>query len=414
VSSLQIVRRRTLSKSSDHRPNRPVVTRRPETGPCRPGFGREWGLPLTVANMMSEELMPGHRRIHVGLLGLALLFGACGGNPTRPSGSDAATIAGVVYLGGGATKGIHAIDGAPASGLLVTVSGTDLSVAVQPSGYFQLPGVPSGTVRLQFRDGSVNAGAELPNVRPGQLVEIEVQVNGSAATVVSDLRSDTKVSLCHSTGTGEYHSITVSDSAEPAHRAHGDAKVGEKVPGTTAQTFDQNCKVVGPSVKIKKSTNGDDADAAPGPTIVVGSPVTWTYVVTNTGTLNLTNVKVVDDRNVTVTCPGATLAVTQSMTCTGAGTAVEGQYRNLGSVTADSGSGPVSDSDVSHYFGRRPDDTTEGPKVELCHRTGNGSYHLIEVSVNAEPAHRAHGDAKIGEGVPGEAGKVFGAACTIR
>ena len=31
-------------------------------------------------------------------------------------------------------------------------------------------------------------------------------------------------------------------------------------------------------------------------------------------------------------------------------------------------------------------------KVELCHRTGNGRYHLIEVSVNAVPAHMAHGD----------------------
>jgi hypothetical protein len=285
---------------------------------------------------------------------------------------------------------------------------------VQPSGYFQLPGVPSGTVRLQFRDGSVNAGAELSNVRPGQLVEIEVQVNGSAATVVSDLRSDSKVSLCHSTGTGEYHSITVSDSAEPAHRAHGDGKVGEKVPGTTAQTFDQNCKVVGPSVKIKKSTNGEDADVAPGSTIVVGTPVTWSYVLTNTGTINLTGIKVLDDRNVTVTCPGTTLAVAQSMTCTGIGTAVEGQYRNVGSVTADSASGSVADSDASHYFGRRPDDTTDGPKVQLCHRTGNGSYHLIEVSVSAEPAHRAHGDGQIGEGVPGTAGKVFGASCTVR
>ena len=359
--------------------------------------------------------MTSHRRITVGLLGLALfLTGACGGNPAGPSGSDAATVAGVVFLDGGSTKGVNAINGAPASGVVVTVAGTNLSVAVQPSGYFQLPGVPAGTVRLQFRDGSVNAGAELPNVRPGQLVEIEVQVNGSAATVVSDLRSDTKVSLCHGTGNGEYHSITVSDSAEPAHRAHGDGKVGERVPGTTAQTFGQTCNVVGPSVQIKKSTNGEDADAAPGPTIAVGSPVTWTYVVTNTGTLNLSNVKVVDDRNVIVTCPGTTLAVTQSMTCSGVGTAVEGQYRNVGSVTADSASGSVTNSDVSHYFGRRPDDTTEGPKVQLCHRTGNGSYHLIEISLSAEPAHRAHGDGRIGEGVPGEAGRVFAAGCTVR
>ena len=355
------------------------------------------------------------KRYWCGLLWLAsLMTAACGSNPSGPSGSGGATVAGVVYLDGGTPKGIQAITGSPASGVTVSVSGTSLSATVEPSGYFQLQGVPAGNVRLQFRDASVNASTELSNVGPAQVVEIEVQVNGAAATVVSDVRSENKVSLCHSTGNGDYHSITVSNSAEPAHRAHGDGKVGERVPGTTLSTFDQNCKVVGPSVSIRKSTNGEDADSAPGPRIVIGSPVSWTYVVTNTGTINLTNVKVTDDRGVTVTCPGTTLAASQSMTCTGTGTAVEGQYRNVGTVTADSASGAVTAANASHYLGVRPGETTEGPKVQLCHRTGNGSYNLIEVSVDAEPAHRGHGDGKIGEAVPGMTGKVFGANCAVQ
>jgi hypothetical protein len=81
-------------------------------------------------------------------------------------------------------------------------------------------------------------------------------------------------------------------------------------------------------------------------------------------------------------------------------------------VTADSTAGSVSDSDASHYLGQATLPEPVG-KVELCHRTGNGEYHLIEVSVNAEPAHRAHGDGKIGEPVPGSPGMVFGAACTV-
>jgi hypothetical protein len=93
------------------------------------------------------------------------------------------------------------------------------------------------------------------------------------------------------------------------------------------------------------------------------------------------------------------------------------QDRNVGTVTANwnlnGNSGQVSDSDPSHYFGRALDEE-EGPKVQLCHKTGNGSYHLIEVSINAEPAHRAHGDGKIGEAVPGNAGRVFGAGCSVR
>ena len=101
------------------------------------------------------------------------------------------------------------------------------------------------------------------------------------------------------------------------------------------------------------------------------------------------------------------------MTCSGSGLATLGQYRNVGTVTATWTGGTVTDSDPSHYLGVGPAPEEAGPKVQLCHRTGNGSYHLIEVSINAEPAHRAHGDAKIGEAVPGNAGKVFGAGCSV-
>ena len=117
--------------------------------------------------------------------------------------------------------------------------------------------------------------------------------------------------------------------------------------------------------------------------------------------------------DVAVSCPEKTLAVQRSETCTGSGVAVAGQYRNVGTATASSSSGTVTDSDASHYFGQAALVTDEGSKVQICHRTGNGSYHLIEISVSAEPAHRAHGDGKITEAVPGSPGKVFGAGCSV-
>jgi hypothetical protein len=354
------------------------------------------------------------RRILIGASYVALAAAAgCGGSPTRPSGASGASVAGSVYMGGAAPKGIHAISGPPAAGLVVTIEGTNLSATVEPSGYFQIAGVPSGRVRLQFKAASVDAATELANVGPEELVEIQVEVTASTATIVNEVRSVAKVSLCHSTGNGSYHLISVSDSAEPAHRDHGDAKVGEPVPGQSLKVFDQTCRAVGPSIEIKKSTNGEDADSAPGPRVIVGSPVTWQYVVTNTGTVELTSVMVVDDRNVTVSCPATTLAVGGSMTCTGSGVATLGQYRNVGTVTAASASGSVTDSDVSHYLGRLPEEEEPGAKVKLCHKTGNGRYQPIEVSVSAEPAHRAHGDGQIGEPVPDQAGKVFGAACAV-
>ena len=330
---------------------------------------------------------------------------ACGGAsaPTAPSpsGGAGATIAGNVM--------------SPPAGLTVAVAGTNLSTPVESSGDFQLSSVPSGNVQLRFTSSSVSATAQIANVGQEELIQIQVQMNGATATIVNEVRS-AKVVLCHRTESGTYHSIDVSVNAEQTHRDHGDGKVGDPVPGRTNMVFGQDCQPSGASIQIKKSTNGEDADEAPGPRITIGSPITWRYVVTNDGTVNLTNVSVTDDRGVAVNCGGqTTLAAGQSMTCTGTGVATAGQYRNVGSATAASTLGPVTDSDPSHYLGVAPDDDEEeGPKVQLCHRTGNGSYHLIEVSVNAEPAHRAHGDGKIGEAVPGNAGRVFGAGCSVQ
>jgi len=345
------------------------------------------------------------------LVSLSLCFVAvsgCGGGgatPTSPStsGGSGATIAGTVS-GAAAT--------APA-GMTVAVVGTNLAATVEASGNFQVDSVPTGNVQLQFRNGSTTATAQISNVANDEFVQIQVQLNGSSASIVSEVRSAGKVLLCHRTESGTYHSIDVSVSAEPAHRAHGDAKIGEPVPGDTTKVFDQNCRPTGASVSIRKFTNGQDANEAPGPSITVGSPVAWTYEVTNTGTVQLTSISVADDRGVSVSCSSQPLPAGQSMTCTGSGVATLGQYRNVGRVTASWTGGTVTASDASHYLGVAPDEET-GPKVQLCQRTGNGSYHSIEVSINAEPAHRAHGDGKIGEAVPGNPGKVFGAGCSVR
>ncbi len=129
------------------------------------------------------------------------------------------------------------------------------------------------------------------------------------------------------TVTGKYRSDTVQDT-DPSHYF-----------GT--QT----------SIDIEKATNGQDADEAPGPSLLTGSTVTWTYVVTNTGNVPLSNISVTDDQGVTVSIPKTTLQPGESMTGTAAGTAVAGQYKNIGVVTGSDGVQTVSDQDPSHYFG---------------------------------------------------------------
>jgi hypothetical protein len=126
------------------------------------------------------------------------------------------------------------------------------------------------------------------------------------------------------------------------------------------------------SVDIEKSTNDVDADEAPGPLVLVGDPVVWSYVVTNTGDTALTDVTVTDDQLDAgdIDCGGGSnvvagpLAPGDSFTCTATGVAAAGPYENTAMVVGD---GPettdvngdpapqqVSDDDPSHHFGAEP------------------------------------------------------------
>ena len=145
---------------------------------------------------------------------------------------------------------------------------------------------------------------------------------------------------------------------------------------TVTATSSVHCN---PDIHIEKATNGSDADSPPGPSIVEGDAVTWTYEVTNPGDVPLANVIVGDDQGVTVTAvdvntdmfndgdldlddlldPGETWSYTAS------GTATLGEYKNIGTAEGgpvdetgspiDDGDGTpfadVSDDDPSHYNG---------------------------------------------------------------
>ena len=159
------------------------------------------------------------------------------------------------------------------------------------------------------------------------------------------------------------------------------------------------------AIAIEKRTNGQHVTAAPGPQVAVGSPVAWTYLVTNTGDVQLTNVKVADDKGVVVTCPKTSLNPGEAMTCTGAGTAAAGQYQNTGTVTASDSCGvQVSAHDVSYYFGQTSQacvklkkytngddaDTAPGPHIQAgaavawdyavtnCGQAALGSVHVTD------------------------------------
>ncbi|MEZ4984507.1 MAG: SdrD B-like domain-containing protein [Saprospiraceae bacterium] len=130
------------------------------------------------------------------------------------------------------------------------------------------------------------------------------------------------------------------------------------------------------NVDIEKYTNGQDADDAPGVFILVPPtgtvPVTWTYVVTNTGTLDLINAVVTDDQEGVIGIIPF-LAAGESTTLTLTETAIRGMYHNVGTVTAmpvdDNGTptgNPVTDSDPSNYTGIYINIDKEADKSEIC------------------------------------------------
>jgi hypothetical protein len=336
-------------------------------------------------------------------------------SPTGVSRVSFGDVSGATILGSVAGMGTtRTVAGGPGSSMRVTVIGTGISAAVSGGGRFKLSGVPAGEVVLQFSDTNLDASAFVGGVTDGEEVELEIALSETTASIVSETRRMTKIQLCHRTDSGTYHLIDIAAPAEPAHRAHGDGAIGDPVSETDPTIrFNEDCVPTSSVVTIQKSTNGADADQAPGPSVLVGDPVVWTYVVTNVGLVEtLTGIVVADsDPTVVVDCLGVTsLAPGASMTCTATGVALLGPYSNVGTVTALAGTVSASASDASHYVGVEP---TEGPKVQLCHRTGAGFFVLIEVGAPAEPAHLAHGDGKPNGAVPNQPGAVFGPTCGV-
>jgi len=159
-------------------------------------------------------------------------------------------------------------------------------------------------------------------------------------------------------------------------------------PGTSAEndpTWDAGIWIIQPKIDLIKYVNGQDANTVTGPNIPKGAPVTWTYVITNTGNTYLSNVTLTDlvtisgQPNPVPVCswatssdsltPAGVLSRGETVTCTATGTAITGQYGNnatvVGTTVQDDGATPitgkpgvpptVTDSDPAHYFGQEYD-----------------------------------------------------------
>lgn len=129
----------------------------------------------------------------------------------------------------------------------------------------------------------------------------------------------------------------------------------------TEEQKDNNAFLVGhlssvlverPQILLTKKTNGlDISSVANAQSLYVGDPVTWQYIVQNSGNTALTNITVTDSPSETISCPKTTLAAGEVMTCTASGTVQSGLFSNTATARGNHTTGSVQATDSSFYIG---------------------------------------------------------------
>ncbi len=204
---------------------------------------------------------------------------------------------------------------------------------------------------------------------PGEDVTFTIRVENNSVSsdpvtitsIVDDVFGDvsTECVLPQTIGVGGAFECDITRTISSDHTNTVTATGADDEGNEVSDSDDASVEVSNPSITIEKSTGPADADTPPGPEILVGETVNWFYQVTNDGDVDLENLVVTDDQDVTVDCAVDALVAGASTVCTASGTATIGQYANIGTATAsytdaDGDTAERSDSDPSHYFGATP------------------------------------------------------------
>jgi hypothetical protein len=124
--------------------------------------------------------------------------------------------------------------------------------------------------------------------------------------------------------------------------------------------------VINPAININKVTS-DGVSTGDDITVEVGTPITWIYEVTNVGDVGLANVEVIDNQGVTpeldlgesIGAGDGILDLDDKWIYTASGTAIKGEYNNVGTATGEftddlGNTATVSADDSSSYVGECP------------------------------------------------------------
>lgn len=107
-------------------------------------------------------------------------------------------------------------------------------------------------------------------------------------------------------------------------------------------------------LNVQVLTNDVLAPIVGGPTVPAGTPITVTYIVQNIGAVEVNNITINNNQNITINCPKTTLKALESMTCIATIIAGAGENANTAVVTGSASDGkPVHCRDTGHYTGVR-------------------------------------------------------------
>ncbi len=316
----------------------------PATNLCGPGSVLNG---TSLLSFIGGELVPG------GSCTFSVTLAVPGGTP---AGAYVNTTSVINAMSGGGP-----LNALPASDTLLVASGSSLSLS---KSFTDDPTPPGGTATLEFSVDYLSGASTATDIAFTDDLEAALngltavglpmtdvcgpgsQINGSSLLTLSDgslpvggsCTFQVTVLVPEDALAGSYTNVTSEITGNDG---------GESINGAPAS----DDLLVTNGLEFNKLTNGEDADAPTGPMIDVGDPVTWEYVLSNTGVVPATDIEVEDSEGVLVSCPQDMLAPGETLTCTGSGIATLGQYSNVGTASLVAGTRPVVLTDPSHYLG---------------------------------------------------------------
>lgn len=221
------------------------------------------------------------------------------------------------------------------------------------------------TIELEARVDGKRADQEPgPTIAPGAPVRFTYEVTNTGTTQLwaAYVRHDgVGTANCPDRNMGPGETITCSIDTTARAGAHAGNVVAKAWDddGAEARTTDpvhylgsDGSTANGAAIDLEVSVDGDAADRAPGPSLSFGEPITFTYEVTNVGSVNLWSLYLTHDgRGMVTTCPKRDLRVGDTVTCEVTASAGAGQHSSTASASAWAGDGTkASHVDAVHYM----------------------------------------------------------------